>query len=154
VGSYHDGLTSPEEYEQASEASPASRILHAATKSALAEKPHSTQTNFACVLRFSADTWPHSGQERLVFWGGTAINNPPRHNVLYSNWRRSSNGEASRIARFNPDFALTFFLADLLMLFTCKSSTTTTAWLLLMRSEPCVRNLFAHWRCWLYARTG
>src|SRR5690348_17798688 len=99
----HDGLTSPEGYEQASKASPASRILHAATKSALAEKPHCTQTNFACLLRFSADIWPHSGQERLVFWGGTAINNPPRHNALYSNWRRSSNGEASRIARFNPD---------------------------------------------------
>jgi hypothetical protein len=47
------------------------------------------------------------GQERLVFRGGTAINNPPRHNALYSNWRRSSNGEASRIARFNPDLALT-----------------------------------------------
>src|SRR5436309_12815706 len=27
----------------------------------------------------------------------------PRHNALYSNWRRNSNGEASRMARFNPD---------------------------------------------------
>src|SRR5437016_4604217 len=28
------------------------------------------------TMRFSADTWPQLGHERLVFWGGTAINNP------------------------------------------------------------------------------
>jgi len=76
-----DGLTSPEGHEQASKASPASRILQAATKSALAEKPHSIRTNFACLLRFSADTWPHSGQERLVFWGGTAISAPRARSI-------------------------------------------------------------------------
>src|SRR6516162_6337293 len=46
----HDGLTSPEGYAQASKASPASRILQAATKSAVAEKPHSTHTNFRLCL--------------------------------------------------------------------------------------------------------
>ena len=110
-------------------------MFQAATKSAGARNPQATQANLACVLRFSAATWPHSGQERLVFPGGMATSNPPRHRILYFSWRRSSNGEASRIARFNRDFALTFLRADLLMFLTCKSSTTTTAWFLLMLSE-------------------
>src|SRR6516165_291917 len=76
---------------------------------------------------------------------GTAINNPPRHNALYSNRRRNSNGEASRMARFNPGLALTFFFADLLRFLTCKSSTTTTAWLLLMRSvRGLMHEIFSH----------
>jgi hypothetical protein len=57
VGSCHDGLTSPEDDAQASEASPASLIFTALTKSAGAENPHRPQTNFACDLRFSADTY-------------------------------------------------------------------------------------------------
>jgi hypothetical protein len=54
VGSCHDGLTSPEDHEQASEASPASLIFTALTKSAGAENPQPPQTNLACDLRFSA----------------------------------------------------------------------------------------------------
>src|SRR6516165_2833188 len=110
-------------------------MFQAASKSADARNPQATQANLAWVLRFSAATRPHSGQQRLVFPGGTATSNPPRQRILYSSWRRSSNGEASRIARFNPDFALTFLRADLLMFFTCKPSTTTTAWFLLRLSE-------------------
>ncbi len=51
------------------EASPASLIFTALTKSAWAENPHPPQTNFACDLRFSAYTCPHSGHLRLVFCG-------------------------------------------------------------------------------------
>src|SRR6516165_6158606 len=58
----HDGPTSAEDCEQANKASPASLIFTAATKSALAVKPHWTHVNFSCVLRFSADTLPHTGQ--------------------------------------------------------------------------------------------
>jgi hypothetical protein len=54
VGSCHDGLTSHEDHEQASEASPASLIFTALTKSAGAENPQPPQTNLACDLRFSA----------------------------------------------------------------------------------------------------
>jgi hypothetical protein len=46
---------------------------------------------------------------------------------LYSNCRRNSNGEASKIERFSPLLAATFLLDDLLRFLTCKSSTTTTA---------------------------
>jgi len=77
-------------------------IFTAPTKSALAENPHSTQTNFACVLRFSAAVCWHSGHLRLVFCGGTDTRSPPRHRVLYSNCRRNSNGLASRMERFSP----------------------------------------------------
>ena len=62
-----DGLTSPEDGGQPSEASPASLIFTAATKSAGAENPHRPQTNLACDLRFSADRYPHAGHLRLVF---------------------------------------------------------------------------------------
>lgn len=49
------------------------------------------------------------------------------------------------MARFNPGLALTFFFADLLRFFTCKSSTTTTAWLLLMRSvRGLMHEIFSH----------
>jgi hypothetical protein len=47
---------------------------------------------------------------------------------LYSSWRRNSNGLASKIERFSPDFCATFFVADLLMFLTCRSSITTTTW--------------------------
>ena len=107
----------------------------APTKSAGAENPHSTQTNFACDLRFSADICPQSGHLRLVFCGATATSRPPRHCVLYSSWRRNSNGLASKIERFSPDFCATFFVADLLMFLTCRSSITTTTWFLLMSCE-------------------
>jgi hypothetical protein len=76
VGSCHDGLPSAEDCEQANKASPASLIFTAATKSALAVKPHWTHVNFSCVLRLSAETVPHSGHLRLVFCGGTATSNP------------------------------------------------------------------------------
>src|SRR5437588_13106333 len=79
VGACHAGLTSAEVCEQANKASPASLIFTAATKSALAVKPHWTHENFSCVLRFSAVTVPHAGHLRLVFCGGTATSNPPRH---------------------------------------------------------------------------
>ena len=49
--------------------------------------------------------------------------------------RRNSNGLASKVARFSPDFCATRFLADLLMLWTSKSSRTTTTWFLLMSFE-------------------
>jgi hypothetical protein len=62
------------------------------------------QTNFACDLRFSADTCPHTGHLRLVFCGATVTSRPPRHCVLYSSWRRNSNGLASKMERFSPDF--------------------------------------------------
>src|SRR5438105_15103721 len=94
VGACHDGLTSAEDCEQANKASPASLMFTAATKSALAVKPHWTHENFSCVLRFSAVTVPHAGHLRLVFCGGTATSNPPRHVSLYCNGLRSSNGMA------------------------------------------------------------
>src|SRR6516165_11146114 len=81
----HDGLPSAEDCVQANKASPASLIFTAATKSALAVKPHSTHENLSCVLRLSADTLPHAGHLRLVFCGGTATSNPPRHVSLYCN---------------------------------------------------------------------
>src|SRR6202521_5158494 len=91
----------------------------------------------------------HSGHLRLVFWGGTAPSSPPRHRVLYSNCRRNSNGLASRMARFSPDFWATRFpgfaflpLLDALMFWTCKSSTNTTAWFLLMSLEGLGRKGF------------
>src|SRR5882762_3891517 len=81
-------LTAYEGCEQASEANPASRIFTALMRSALADSPHWTHSNLACVLRLSADTRPHppkdTGQVRLVFCGGTGYNRPPLHSVLYS----------------------------------------------------------------------
>src|SRR5467141_762011 len=74
-------------------------MVIAPTQSAWPEKPHSTHTKLLCVLRFCAAVWRHSGHLRLVFWGGTATRRPPFHCVLYSSWRRSSNGLASRIER-------------------------------------------------------
>src|SRR5690349_8729703 len=72
---------------------------------------------------------------------------PPQRLVLQL--PAHSNGEASRMARFNPDLALTFFFADLLRFFTCKSSTTTTTWLLLMRSEAlCTKSFRTFAMCW------
>jgi len=142
VGSCHDGFTSPEDDEQASEASPASLIFTALTKSAGAENPQRPQTNLACDLRFSAAMYRHAGHLRLVFCGATATSTPPCHCVLYSSWRRNSNGLASKMARFSPDFCATFFVADRLMLLTCKSSTTTIAWFLLMSFETLCRKFF------------
>ena len=55
----------------------------APTQSALAEKPRKTQTNFACVLRYSPEVCRHSGHLRLVFGGGTGTKRPPFHCVLY-----------------------------------------------------------------------
>jgi hypothetical protein len=142
VGFCHDGLTSPEDDEQTNEAMPSLLTLIAATKSAFSEKPHSTQTKSACVLRLSLDTCSQHRQKRLVFGGGTGISNPPRHTVLHSNWRRNSYGLASKIERLSPDFARRFFpglafvpAADADMFLTCKSSTQTIAWFLLMLLE-------------------
>src|SRR5438552_779101 len=121
----------------------------AATQSALAENPHSTQVNCACLSRLSPEVCPHPGHWRLVFIGGTATSMPPRHLVLYSNWRRSSNGLASRMERFRPDLALTLLpgcslvpAADADIFFTCRSSTMTTAWFLLMSDETLCRKCF------------
>src|ERR1700677_3525875 len=112
----------------------------APTRSAGAENPHSTQTNCAGDWRFSADTCPQSGHLRLVFWGATATSSPPRHCVLYSSWRRNSNGLASKIERFSPDFCATFFVADLIMFLTSRFSITTTTCFLLMWGEPlCIK---------------
>jgi len=124
-------------------------MFMAPTQSALAEKPHSTQTNFACVLRFSADVWWHSGHVRLVLCGGTGTKRPPFHCVLYSNCRRNSNGLASRMERFSADFWAPHFpgfafvpLLDALMFLTCKSSTNTMAWFLLISFEDlCTKSL-------------
>ena len=46
---------------QADKRCPRSKILIAPTTSALAICPHSTHRNWACVLRFSAATWPQHG---------------------------------------------------------------------------------------------
>src|SRR6267378_2776256 len=142
VGSWHDALAACEDDEQANEASPASLMFIAPTQSAGAEKPHSRHTKLLCVLRFCPAVWRHSGHLRLVFWGGTATRRPPFHCVLYSSWRRSSNGLASRIERLSPDFGRTCFpgfaflpLADADIFFTCRSSINTTAWFLLMSFE-------------------
>src|SRR2546430_2572476 len=86
VGACHDGLTSAEDCEQANKASPASLHFTAATKSALAVKPHWTHENFSCVLRFSAVTVPPPGHLRLVLCGGTASSNPPRTRGSFGNW--------------------------------------------------------------------
>src|SRR6266480_1232611 len=56
VGSCHDALTACEGCEQASEASPASRIFTALIESALADSPHFRHTNFAWVLRLFGAT--------------------------------------------------------------------------------------------------
>ena len=57
----------------------------APTTSAWAWCPQDTQANLACVVRLSADTWPHTGQVRLVLRGLTVISQPPCHCILYSN---------------------------------------------------------------------
>jgi hypothetical protein len=44
--------------------------------------------------------------------------------------------------RFSLDFCATFFMADWLMLLTCRSSITTTAWFLLMSFETLCRKSF------------
>jgi hypothetical protein len=62
---------------QANRAYPALGMLIAPTRSAFSVKPHTTQAN--CVLRFSAETWPHPGQVMLVFCGGTGSSIPPAH---------------------------------------------------------------------------
>ena len=62
---------------QANRACPALKILIAPTRSAFSLKPHSTHWNCAWVLRLFPDTWPHSGQVRRVFCGGTATSQPP-----------------------------------------------------------------------------
>ena len=149
MGSWADALTSGEVSPQANKASPASLMFMAATQSALAENPHSTQANCACLLRLSPEVCPHSRHWRLVLIGGTATSMPPRHLVLYSNWRRSSNGLASRMERLRPDLALTLLpgcslvpAADADIFFTCRSSTMTTAWFLLMSDETLCRKCF------------
>ena len=55
----------------------------APTRSAFSEKPHSTQANCACLLRFSLEICPHPGQGVLVFFGGTRANRPPVQIILY-----------------------------------------------------------------------
>jgi hypothetical protein len=132
VGSWHDEFIALEDGLRANKASPASLMFHAATQSALAVKPHSRHKNCACVSRFSAAVCPHQGHLRLVFCGGTATSRPPCHAVLYCSWERNAYGLASRMQRFSPDFCATFFLADLLMLCTSRSSTKTIAWFLLL----------------------
>src|SRR5882762_1773315 len=81
--------------------------------------------------------------------GGTDTSRPPLRCVLYSKCRRNSNGLASRMERFSPDFWATRFpgfafvpLFDALMFWTCKSSTNTTAWFLLMSFEGWCRKSF------------
>ncbi len=83
-------------------------MLIAPTRSALSSTPHSTHTNWSCVCRLSADTWPQHGQVRLVFFGGTATNQPPRHASLSSSCRRHSNYPCSRMDLFRPALADTF----------------------------------------------
>src|SRR6266705_1185217 len=132
----------------------------AATQSALAENPHSRQVNCAGLFGLSPEVCPHSRHWRLVFIGGNATSMPPRHLVLYSNWRRSSNGLASRMERFRPDLALTLLpgcslvpAADANIFFTCRSSTMTTAWFLLMSDETLCRKCFLvlamRWYSWV-----
>src|ERR1700722_12039924 len=118
----------------------------AATRSAFSVNPHATQRNTACILRFSFETRPQHGQVLEVFIGGTAIRRPPAHRSLYSNCRRNSLHPWSRMDLFRPDLARTFLpgfsalpFADRDMLFTCRSSTTTIAWLLLMAVEALCR---------------
>src|SRR6267143_3563518 len=62
---------------------------------------------------------------------------------------RKARGRASRMERFSPDFWATRFpgfaflpLLEALMFLTCKSSTNTTAWFLLMSCEDLCRKSF------------
>src|SRR6267143_4661015 len=62
---------------------------------------------------------------------------------------RKGRGRASRMERFSPDFWVTRFpgfaflpLLEALMFLTCKSSTNTTAWFLLMSFEDLCRKSF------------
>ena len=83
----------------------------------------------------------------LVPFGGTGMNRPPDQSILYSSCRRNSLHPWSkiarlRIARLSPVFCFTFLpgcstvpAADRDMLLTCRFSTTTIAWFLLMMVE-------------------
>ncbi len=102
MGSWADALTSGEVSPQANKTSPASLMFMAATPSALAENPHSRQVNCACLFGLSPEVCPHSGHWRLVFIGGTATSKPPRHLVLYSNWRRSSTKRCIQLCSTTP----------------------------------------------------
>lgn len=83
---------------------PRLRILIAAFTSALFSWPQATQWNLSCVVRFSFATWPHSAQVWLVWWAGTASNQPPNQACLYSSCRLNSPHPWSRIERLSPDF--------------------------------------------------
>jgi len=157
VGSCHDGLPSAEDCEQANKASPASWIFTAATKSALAVKPHWTQLNFSCVLRFSAETLPHAGHLRLVFCGGTANSKPapPRQFVLQLTpqfeWARVEHGTIQACLQLDV-FAVLFLaaLADFDIFLMHKSSMNMTAWFLLRSFDDlCMKSflMLAIWLC-------
>ena len=92
------------------------------------------QTNFACDLRFSTDTCPHSGHLRLVFCGATATSRPPRHCAFVFKLAAQLERAGVQNGTIQPELC-TFFAADLLMSLTRRSSTTTTTWFLLMSFE-------------------
>ena len=106
MGSCHDGLTSPEDGEQASEAMPCLLIFIAASKSAFSEKPHSTQTNSAWVLRLSFDTCSQHGNAARSrtdaranpSWIGRTQNAPLRVATI-PNWGSSGSPITARKAR-------------------------------------------------------
>src|SRR5690606_41720751 len=50
-------------FRSANRACPALKTLIAPTTSAFSSKPHSTHSNWACVWRLSADTWPQRSEE-------------------------------------------------------------------------------------------
>lgn len=77
MGSGHDALTSCEDNEQG-------EIFTALKQSAGAENPHSIQTNFACVLRFTAKVWWHPGY-LLRRWGRPPYLNGSVKNLPTSN---------------------------------------------------------------------
>ena len=57
-------------------------MLTAPTTSAFPSQPHTTHRNTACVFRFSALTWPHSGHVLLVFCGCTKMSFSPRLAIM------------------------------------------------------------------------
>src|ERR1035438_8667061 len=123
----------------------------APTKSALSAKPHATQAKLARDLRLSPEMWPHRGHVRELFCGGTARNTPPAQSILYSSCRRNSAQPCSSIDRFRPALARTLLpgcwaepAADRDILLTCKSSTTTIAWFLLMVDRKSTRLNSSH----------
>ena len=123
---------------------PLVRTLIAATRSALSAKSHVTQAKAACDFRLSLQIWPQDGHVREVSCAGTELATCPGHLVL-----KLSQELGPALVKYRPIeprlcanvssplFDCTAPRPDIF--FTCKSSTTTIAWLLLMVVEVLCR---------------